>query len=404
MKEAMPLGTSRGSAVLIHAACVVVILAGLRVAAEMVVPFVFAAFLAALTAPIVLWLRDRRVPLLLSIPFVVALVVVGFAAVGGVLVSSANSLLESWPRYETRVERLLESSFAWLRARGFPVHWGLVHRVVKPEDIVGVVGGMVTSVGRLLTDMTLVVLTMLFMLMEVSGLPKKIRLALGNPEADLSRFEKITKEVKDYIVIKTYLSLGVGLTVWGTLTLLEVDFALLWGVVAFVFNYVPNVGAIVAGAPPVVIAAVQHDFGVAAIVTIAFVAIHMLIGNLLEPHLLGRKLHLSALVVFFSLVFWGWIWGGAGMLLSVPLTMLIKISLENSTEWRWLAVLMDPPPEPEAAPFSWLPPQSRLTGSATGTPILGTRDTRAKSAQMTPLPSTLDSTSLRASTPPSRSG
>jgi predicted PurR-regulated permease PerM len=119
-----------------------------------------------------------------------------------------------------------------------------------------------------------------------------------------------------------------------------VDFAPLWALVAVVLGYVPNIGPIVASAPPVMLALLQVGPGHMMIVLGLLATLHTVVGNVIEPQLLGRRLGLSSFVVFVSLIVWGWIWGTGGMLLSVPLTMTIKILLENSREWRWLAVLM----------------------------------------------------------------
>ncbi len=336
---------------LITSACLVVIIAGLKVAGTVLVPMVFAAFLGALTAPIVLWLRERRIPLSVSVPLVVVGVLAVLGAFAGVLVTSVNSFVVGWPRYAERLDAIYEGNVRWLETQG--VQADELGSLVDPGAIVPLVSGTLTGLAGMLTNIILVVLILVFMLLEVVGAPRKIRLALANPEADLSRFEKITTEVKRYLVIKTYVSLVTGLLVWVLLAILNVDFALLWGVVAFLLNFIPNVGSFIAAFPAIILSTIQYDLGIAAIVGGGYLAINMLLGNLIEPQLMGRRLGLSVLVVFLSLVFWGWLWGPAGMLLAVPLTMVIKITLENSDQWNWVSVLMDPPPpESDAPPLS----------------------------------------------------
>ena len=336
---------------LIIAACLVVIVAGLKVAGTVLVPLVFAAFLAALTAPIVVWLRQRRVPLGVGIPLVVAGVFSVLGAFAAVLAKSVDSFIAGWPRYAERLDAIYEGNIRWLETQGIELEWSQVSSVVDPGSLVSLVGGTLTGVAGMLTNIILVVLILVFMLLEVAGAPRKIRAALGNPDADLSRFEKITTEVKRYLVIKTYVSLATGVFVWLLLVILDVDFALLWAVMAFLLNFIPNVGSFIAALPAVVLSAIQHDLGLAAVVAGGYLAINMTLGNLIEPHLMGRRLGLSVLVVFLSLVFWGWLWGPAGMLVAVPLTMVIKIALENSEEGHWVSVLMDPPPTPEGRPL-----------------------------------------------------
>ena len=132
----------------------------------------------------------------------------------------------------------------------------------------------------------------------------------------------------------------IGLWVW----FLDVDFPLLWGLLAFLFNYIPFFGSIIAAIPAVLVTVVQFDWSRTLLVGLGYFAVNTVVGNLIEPHLMGRRFGLSATVVLLSLIFWGWVWGAMGMILSVPLTMTIKISCRHSERLRWVAVLLGPPP------------------------------------------------------------
>ena len=115
---------------------------------------------------------------------------------------------------------------------------------------------------------------------------------------------------------------------------------MLWGVLAFLLNYIPNLGSIIAGTPAVLLAFIQFGLGRALVVAAGYVVINIVFGNMIEPKIMGQRLGLSTLTVFLSLVFWGWVWGPVGMILSVPLTMVVKIALESKTETRWIALLL----------------------------------------------------------------
>ncbi len=348
----------RGLRFLLTAAALVLLVAGLKQAESLVVPFVVSAFLAALTAPVVVWLDRHRVTPALSVPLVMLVVLGVLFGFVGLLVGSGNAFVAAFPRYQARLGELFGGLSDWLRTHGVELNWDLLRSAVKPESVVSVFDKTLSGLVDAVSYTLLVIFTMVFMLFEVTGLPAKLRLALGDPEADLGHFQKVTTEIKSYIVIKTYVSLGTGVLVWLLLAVLGVDFALLWGVLAFLFNFIPTIGSIIAALPPVLLGLVQHGFGVAAAVLGGFVVINMVIGNVVEPHLMGRRLGLSTLVVFLSLVFWGWLWGAAGMLLSVPLTMVVKIALEHNEEWHWLAVLMDPAPSGKARRSIAPPPNS----------------------------------------------
>jgi AI-2 transport protein TqsA len=346
---------ARGLHWLLTAACLVVVVAGLRQAQALVVPLVISAFLAALSAPLVVWLHRRKVPPAVSVPLVVLIVVAMLLCFAGLLVGTGKAFVAAFPRYQARLDELSGGAIAWLRSCGVELNWQLLQGAVRPEAAVKILDRTLSGLTDAVSYTLLVLFTMVFMLFEVTGLPGKLRAALGDPEADLGRFEKVTTEIKNYIVIKTYVSLATGLLVWVLLAALDVDFALLWGVLAFLFNYIPTFGSIVAAVPPVLLALVQHGVAVSAMVAGGFVGINLVIGNVVEPQLMGRRLGLSTLVVFLSLFFWGWLWGVPGMLLSVPLTMTVKIALENDESWHWIAALMDSAPSP--APRR-LPPTS----------------------------------------------
>ena len=171
-------------------------------------------------------------------------------------------------------------------------------------------------------------------------MPRRVHVALADPEMKLHHIDRFIKSVNSYLVIKTLVSLGTGLLIGGWLWFLGVDHFLLWAVLAFLLNYIPNIGSIIAAIPAVLMAFVQFGFGVAGLVAGGFILVNTVMGNMVEPRLMGRGLGLSTLVVFLSLIFWGWLLGSVGMLLSVPLTMIVKIALETRTETNWLAILL----------------------------------------------------------------
>ena len=152
------------------------------------------------------------------------------------------------------------------------------------------------------------------------------------------------------MAIKTVVSLAVGVTVAVWLAIMGVNYPTLWGLLAFVLNYVPNIGSIIAAVPAILLTFLMFDIFKAVIVTIGYLVINVVMGNIIEPKFMGQRLGLSPLVVFLSLLFWGWVLGPVGMLLSVPLTMTAKIALDTREDMRWLSVLLGPEIKKEEAP------------------------------------------------------
>jgi predicted PurR-regulated permease PerM len=330
--------------VLLTAAAVVIVLAGMKAAEEVMVPLVFAAFIAVLTAPSVLWLEAKGLPGWLAVGVAMLAMLLVFGLLATILGGSLNAFVASVPGYQDLVNQRLGRYLHVLDRYGFPISEASFRRLVNPAQAMDIAGRLVSQITTMLSDTLLIVFTLVFMLFEVAGFPKKIRRALGDPAADLSRYSSLTTELKRYVVVKTYVSVATGLVLGIFLSIQGVDYAVLWGVLAFLLNYIPNIGSIVAAVPPTLLALVQFGAGGALITGSAFVVVNMVIGNVIEPRLLGRKLGLSTLVVWLSLIFWGWLWGPMGMLLSVPLTIIVKILLENTEQFRPVALLMDQPP------------------------------------------------------------
>ena len=163
---------------------------------------------------------------------------------------------------------------------------------------------------------------------------------LGDAEDALTNFDTFINNVKHYMAIKTVVSLATGIVIAIWLAVIGVDFPVLWGLLAFFLNYVPNIGSIIAAIPAVLLATLQLGIVQALTAAAGYIVVNMVVGGVIEPRFMGRGLGLSTLVVFLSLIFWGWVLGPVGMLLSVPLTMTIKIALNSSEDTRWLAVLL----------------------------------------------------------------
>jgi predicted PurR-regulated permease PerM len=207
-------------------------------------------------------------------------------------------------------------------------------------------GKILSGLGALLSNAFLILLTVVFILLEASGFPAKLAAAFGPEGKVFQDLELFIDKINRYMVVKTWMSLGTGVLLALWLAILGVDYPLLWGLLAFLFNYVPNIGSIIAAVPALLLALVQLGGASALLAAGGYVAVNLVLGNVLEPRLLGRGLGLSTLVVFLSLVFWGWVLGPVGMLLSVPLTMTVMIGLRSSPETAWLGTLLGGNPAP----------------------------------------------------------
>jgi predicted PurR-regulated permease PerM len=330
------------------AAATVVLIAGLRAAQSLIVPFLLAVFLAILCSPAVIWLRRRRVPRLAAILLVVLALMAVLSAFGVLVGGSVNDFIAAVPSYQRRLNSLLETWGHWLDRFELDLPSLNIQDYLNPGGVMSVIGTSLKGLAATLSNTFLIILTTVFILLEATTFSVKLQAAFGGSGAVLSNLGKVTVQVQRYLAVKTAVSLVTGAAVALWTSLLGVDFALVWGLLAFLLNYIPNIGSIIAAVPAALLAMVQLGPGSALLVAVGYLVVNTVLGNMVEPALMGRAVGLSTLVVFVSLVFWGWVWGPVGMLLSVPLTMIVKIFLENSDELRWMAVLLDNPKNAQA--------------------------------------------------------
>lgn len=339
-----------GTRFLTTAAALVIVVAGLRAAAPFLVPLVLALFLAVINLPVLQRLRRVGVPTPAAV-LAVVLLTFGFLGLLGLIgFASLSEIRGSLPLYVNRFQAFEHSLLDVLESWGVPVP-GDVYAVVlsEPSRIMDLAGGVVRGAANLLSYTGIVALYVIFMLLEGAGFPDRLRATIGRGDADLSRYARAIREIQRYLAIKTIIGLATGGLIALWLWIIGVDFPLLWGAIAFLLNYIPNVGSLVAAAPAVLFALLQVGPGSAALATAGYLAVNVVLGNVIEPQVMGRGFGLSTLVVVISLVFWGWLWGPIGMLLSVPLTVVMRIALEHTPDLAWLAKLLGGVPHPQAA-------------------------------------------------------
>jgi len=325
---------------LIVLACLVVVLAGIKSASTIMVPFFLSIFIAIACSPVVHWATRFGVPRWIAITLVILLIVFFGFLVAGLVGQSMTEFRENLPQYREK----LDSEFSWLIAKlaeyNIHINQELIATHLDPGTAMSVATNFISGMGGVLSNLFLILLTVIFMLFEADSIPRRLHIALADPDMKLKHIDRFIKSVNSYLAIKTVVSIGTGLIIGVWLYVMGVDHFLLWAVLAFMLNFIPNIGSIIAAVPAVLIAFVQFGLPSAGMAALGFVLVNTIMGNMVEPRLMGKGMGLSTLVVFLSLIFWGWLLGTVGMLLSVPLTMVVKIALESREESKWLAVLL----------------------------------------------------------------
>ena len=326
---------------LISAAALIVIIFGMQAAKVLLVPFLLAVFLALITVRPMLWLQQKKVPSIAAAFLIVITMMLILAVVGAIVGSSIGEFTAALPAYQDRLDTIVDGALQFLaRISGNENSFSNLGELIDPGWAMGMAASILTSLQDVLTNAFLILFTMVFILLEVSSAATKAQAAFGLSAGTLDRPRAFVSNLGRYLGIKTVVSVATGLTA-GLLTWwIGLDFPLLWAMLAFLFNYVPTIGSIIAAVPAVLLAVVQLGPGDALTTALGFLAINMVFGNMIEPRLMGRGVGISPLIIFTGLVLWGWIFGPVGMLLSVPLTMTVKMALESNDRTKWAAILI----------------------------------------------------------------
>ena len=325
---------------LVSLAAFVVIVAGMRASQPLLVPFLLSLFIAVIAAAPLFYLKEKGVPGGIAMLLVILLIVIIAMLMGWMIGGSLNDFTANLPKYQERLSGQSASLVTWLSGWGLQLDQEMIKNIINPGKAMAMAGLVISGLGNVLTQSVLILITVIFMLIEASAFQAKIHTIADDPEASVKRIDAVTSSIKRYMTIKTSTSLLTGVLISLWLWVLEVDYPVLWGLVAFLFNYVPNIGSIIAAVPAVLLALVQADPQTALWVAVGYLVVNNLVGNMIEPRFMGTGLGLSPLVVFVSLVFWGYVLGPVGMFLSVPLTMTLKIFFDSYDATHRIGLLL----------------------------------------------------------------
>lgn len=346
-------GHDRALKTVVMLGMLVIIFAGIRAGADIVVPFVLALFVAVILNPLVMLLQRIGLPRLLAVALIIGVIVLASALLLTTLAVMLNDFARTLPQYRLVMLARLQEAQPLMARFGVPFSFSEAMALADPNAAINLVSRLVSQLSGAISGIFLLLMTVVFMLFEVPLLTEKLRRVLSRPGDGMAAIQQALNGVSRYLILKTAISLLTGVVVWLLLWLMGVRFALLWSVLAFALNYIPNIGSVIAAVPPVIQALIFNGSWESVVVVGGYLLINLVIGNMLEPRWMGRGLGLSTLVVFLSLIFWGWLLGLVGMLLSVPLTIVAKIALEQTPGGERLALLLgDGRPPGDGRPHS----------------------------------------------------
>ncbi len=318
----------------------VVIIAGVKMASQVVVILFLAIFISSIFSTLLKVLQKKHIPRLFSY-FIILLIVSGIGVMLAYVINiSLNDFLTNLPTYEEKLKNTILNLLHFAQDSGIQIDKAKIMGALNFNSFFGFTTNIIGSIGTFLSKFLLVVIGVAFILAESKSFQTKLRVIFRNNAKKLEHFNLFSFNIQKYFVVKSFTSFLTGFIITIVLTLFGVDYPVLWGVIAMLFNFVPVVGSIIAAIPAVLLTFMNLDINTTIWVIVLYVIINISISNILEPKLMGKELGLSPLVIFFSLIFWGYILGIVGMFLAVPITMTLKIAFDSNTSTHWLGILM----------------------------------------------------------------
>lgn len=331
-------------------AMVVVVLVGVRLAAQVLNPVFFAVVLSLLFSPIYAWLGRRGLPTPVALVIMLVGMTLLFVVVFYVLGASITRFSTGIGTYSSELNERLQS------IQGLVDRLGLtsvnLRDVVDPGTLTRAVGVVLSGIAGFLSNLFLILMIVLFLLAEGPVLMERLQRNVGSDHPQVERLAFVGRGVVRQFGLRAILNLVTAFGVTVLLLALGIDFALMWGILTFFLSFVPYVGLVLAAAPPVLLALAEFGVGRALLVIAGVTAVNILAENVLSPVMMSRGLSISPTVVFLSFVFWAWLLGGPGAFLALPMTLFVAVMLDTFPETRWLAnvVGVSFPQESEPSP------------------------------------------------------
>lgn len=325
-------------AYLFYMSAVVIIVAGLKLSSQIVILLFLSIFLTSMLSPLLNYFSGKGLPRGLTIAIlIISIFLLIFIIFAGVA-NSAEHFLSNLPIYQDKLDDLIKSKMTIFK--DFDIDPAIIKESLSIKTFVLFGSKAAGNIGSFLSKTIVVVVGVAFLLLEAPRFGSKLRLIFPNNPNAIKSVELFSKTIQKYFIIKTFTSFLTGLFVFIALLIFHIEYAILWGVLAFVLNFIPVVGSLIAAIPALVMSLLYHDFSTFVWLSVIYFVINQVISNILEPKIMGDGLGLSPAAVFFSLLLWGWILGPVGMFLAIPLTMTLKIAFDTNPNTKWIGILL----------------------------------------------------------------
>ncbi|MGB5918282.1 AI-2E family transporter [Arcobacter sp.] len=323
-----------------YLACIVVIIAGVKIASEIVIVLFLAIFISSIISTLIKILDKRHIPKLISY-----LLVLGFFTLISLLLAyivniSLKDFITNLPTYEEKLQQTIVNIISLAENYGYSIDKKTILDTLNLNSFFGITTNLIGSIGTFLSKFLLIIIGIGFILAESKSFEKKLKILFRKESDKIEHFNLFSNNIQKYFLVKTATSFLTGFLVAITLIFFDISYPILWGVIAMLFNFIPVVGSIIAAIPAILLSFLTSDLNTTLILIVLYLAINIFISNIIEPKFMGKELGLSPLVIFFSLILWGWVLGIVGMFLAVPITMTLKIAFDSNKTTKWISLLM----------------------------------------------------------------
>lgn len=325
---------------LVAIASFIIIIGGLSLASSIVVPFLLAVFISIIVYPLLELMSKVHINRFFAFIILIGICGSGLWILGNVIATALLGFSADLPIYKAKIDIFIDNLVAYIKDNSNIDISNNILSFINIDKLITTTSNLIVQTGSIVTQSFLVFLLLAFILFEVQIFKDKVAyFALKNPLAsDIASI--FISNLKRYLAIKTISSIATGVIVWVFLILFDVPYAPLWAVLAFILNYIPTIGSIIAAIPAILVSLAVNDLSSTLWLTLIYLVLNIAIGNFIEPKFLGKELGISTLVVILSLLFWGFVFGIGGMFLAVPLTMSIKIALDANPKTKSISILL----------------------------------------------------------------
>lgn len=326
---------------LIGIASLVLIVAGLKAMSELLSPILLSLFIVLVTSPIMSWLKRRGTPgwLAYTIVLLIVLIVGSFFVL--FFIVSLNQLADVLPNYVNQVETQFNSLWQWINNLGVDSEDIQALQWFQPERIIQLVLSFISSLLSIFSNIGLTLLIFIYMLASAPTFAMQLSRGLGDDSPLLGQFRDFAHSISTYLLIKSWLGAFTAICQMILMWIMGVEFAVLWGVLSFLLNFIPNIGFYLALIPPLLLVLLNRGLLQVLIFGVIYALINNFFDIVIAPRYLGKGLDLSVLVTFLAVVIWTWILGPIGAFMALPLTIMVKkLLLETFPQTQLLASLM----------------------------------------------------------------